>query len=66
MLHQLSGESAWKKTLAWLVAIFGTCSLIVCRLHYSADVILAWALSLLVWQFTIANLLAPTMAWIMH
>ncbi len=64
MLHQLSGESALKKTLGWAVAGFGTFSLITCRLHYTADVILAWALSLLSWSFTLTHLLGPVMRWI--
>jgi hypothetical protein len=64
MLHQLSGESALKKTIGWAVAVLCTFSLITCRLHYTADVILAWALSLLSWSFTLTHLLGPVMRWI--
>jgi membrane-associated phospholipid phosphatase len=64
MLHQLSGDSTLKKTLGWLIAVFCTFSLITCRLHYTSDVILAWALSLLSWSFTLTHLLGPVMRWI--
>jgi DMSO reductase anchor subunit len=42
MLSMLSGESKFKKLLGWLIAVIGTFGLIVCRLHYTSDVILAW------------------------
>jgi membrane-associated phospholipid phosphatase len=42
MLHQFADDSKLKKTIGWLIAVVGTFMLIVCRLHYTSDVLMAW------------------------
>lgn len=67
MLHSFVGPRTGARILLWLLWFFTllcTFGLIVARLHYTTDVQIAWALSLLSWYYTNAQLLPPVMAWL--